>query len=836
MTASNEETESASGLTLIGVALTSASLLIAELALTRIFSVTMYYHFAFLAISIALFGLSASGVWVFIARRSFAPRETLSLLACSVFALALAILVSSAFLTRIRVGLTYSPTNLFLMVAIYLLAALPFFAGGTVLAFALSRLRKDVTVVYGADLLGAAAGCLLLVPLINLVGAPGALLAAAALSGLAAICFAPSASRRQIVGAVGALAVCSVAAAVTGVLQLDIRDAKGHVGDNVVFSKWNSFSRVAVYGRSHGDWALSTSYHGGKPDSRFMDIDSAASTPILRFNGRLDEVEYLKFDLTALAHYLFTDPHLKPWAAPVNGATATEQPGVGSMTSASPPGGGLSPVAPYRALVIGPGGGRDLLSALVFGAEKIDGIEVNPIIATDVMNGAFRDFSGSIYQHPRVHIAIDDGRSFIRRSPERYDLIQASLVDTWAATAAGAYTLTENSLYTVEAFDDYLDHLTPNGVLTITRWVFDGLRLISLAQEACLERGLDAAKHLAVVQHGRLVNVILKRTPFSPREIEILRLAAAQLKFDALYIPQPPSHDVTSPIPVQTDRERENEYRSLILSDNRPAFYDRYVIDVRPVRDDRPFFFHTTKLRNQLPQAFGRSMLFGNGLSALLTLMGISAVLVILCIIGPLALTAGTPGHGWAGWLAYFSALGAGFMLIEVALLQRFVLLLGHPVYSLAVTLTSLLVGTGLGSLLSRRIPDASVRRGAWSAIGGVILVCAIGAWLLPGFISLAMPLSRGARILMTVVLLVPTGILLGIPLPSGLRLLAARAPAVVPWAWGLNGACSVVGTTFAVFLAMNWGFSVALLVAAATYAAAALTLLILARTDAREA
>ena len=189
-----------------------------------------------------------------------------------------------------------------------------------------------------------------------------------------------------------------------------------------------------------------------------MDIDSAASTPILKGTGRIEDAAYLRYELTALAYHL-----------------------------AERAGG-------FNALVIGPGGGRDLLSALVFGATHVDGVEINPIIARDVMQDRFRDYSGDIYGDPRVSIFVDDGRSFVRRSQARYDVIQASLVDTWAATAAGAYTLTENSLYTAEAFGEYLDHLTDNGLLTITRWVFDGLRLVSLAQEACAARGLDAGQ------------------------------------------------------------------------------------------------------------------------------------------------------------------------------------------------------------------------------------------------------------------------------------------------------------------------------------------------------
>src|SRR5207247_2107560 len=174
---------------------------------------------------------------------------------------------------------------------------------------------------------------------------------------------------------------------------------------------------------------------------------------------------------------------------------------------------------------------------LVFGASNVDGVEINPIIAADVMRNRFRDFSGGIYTNPRVRIVVDDGRSFVRRTPDRYDVIQASLVDTWAATAAGAYTLTENTLYTVEAFDDYVDHLTDEGILTITRWVFDGLRLISLAQAAAEKRGWSAADRIAVVRHDKVATFLFKRSPFTPRELTTLHDVATRLGFEVLYAP-----------------------------------------------------------------------------------------------------------------------------------------------------------------------------------------------------------------------------------------------------------------------------------------------------------
>ncbi len=775
---------------LMGIAAVSAALLMTELALTRIFSVTMYYHFAFLAISIALFGLSASGVLVYVLRRRLARVNTRALLSAGALAHGLATLIALACLVRIRVGLEYSPQNLALMLAIYALAALPFLTGGAVIALTFSRLGERINVLYAADLLGAAAGCLALIPLLNQLGAPGVVMTASGLAMVAAICFAAAPARRRATLVATAVLAIPVMAQLAGGAPFDVVDTKGHQGDRVLFSKWNSFSRVAVYDRAHGDWSLSPTYTGPRGDSLFMDIDSAASTPIVKGTGNLDDAQYLRYELTALAYGMVERPE------------------------------------GFNALVIGPGGGRDLLSALVFGATQVDGVEINPIIARDVMLDRFRAYSGGIYADPRVSIHVDDGRSFVRRSASRYDVIQASLVDTWAATAAGAYTLTENSLYTSEAFGEYIDHLTDRGMLTITRWVFDGLRLVSLAQEACAARGLDASRHLAIVRYDRVATFLLKKTPFTAADVQRLQERATALGFVVLYAPglDAPA-TLEDPIEMVRTGTSAGDYRKLILATDRAQFMADYPLDIRPTNDDRPFFFHTTRLANQFQQAFSRSMLFGNGLSALLTLFGISAALVLLFIIGPLLVGGGRPGPGWAAWLTYFGALGAGFMLLEVALLQHFVLLLGHPVYSLTVTLFSLLLGTGIGSLLSRRIPDARVKAVTIRALAGVLFVALLAPGLLPRLIDLAIPWPLAVRIVVAGMTLLPIGILLGMPLPGGMRMLAARRPDMIAWGWGMNGAFSVIGATLAVFIAMNWGFSTSLFTAAGVYGAAALTL-----------
>jgi hypothetical protein len=311
---------------------------------------------------------------------------------------------------------------------------------------------------------------------------------------------------------------------------------------------------------------------------------------------------------------------------------------------------------------------------------------------------------------------------------------------------------------------------------------------------------------------------LLKKSEFTPAEIATLKAAAAQLDFNVIYAPTV-AGESTPPLPTDwVDGMETADYPRLIRAASREQFYESYKQDIRPTTDDRPFFFHTTKLADQFQVAFGRAMLFGNGLSALLTLMGISAALVILFVIGPLALAGGPDTRRWSAWLLYFGALGAGFMLIEVSVLQRFVLLLGHPVYSLTVTLFSLLLGTGIGAAWSRHLREATLVRSTAIMLVAIAAISIAVIAIVTPLISWAIPFTRAARIGIAVATLVPIGVALGIPMPAGIRLLRARAPQMVSWAWGINGALSVVGATLAIFIAMNWGFGVTLLGASATY------------------
>ena len=426
-----------------------------------------------------------------------------------------------------------------------------------------------------------------------------------------------------------------------------------------------------------------------------------------------------------------------------------------------------------------------------------------------------------------MHVAVEDGRSFVRRSPTQYDIIQASLVDTWAATAAGAYALSENSLYTVEAFDDYLDHLTDRGVLSISRWVFDGLRLISLAQEAGARARMGPRRpprdHPA--RQGR--HVPAEEDPVHAGGAQTLLDAADNLGFAVLYMPGPPT---------PTFGDNRDDYARLMLAPDRHAFYAQYPLDVTPTTDDRPFFFHTTKLRNHSfvapraahvrrpRRASGQSRRVGDGRPD--GAAGAAGDLVVPDrAVHPRARSpylARALGPGWLPALAYFACLGGAFMLIEVALLQRFVLLLGHPVYSLTVTLFSLLLGTGLGSVLSRRIGDATLRRSAMLACLAVAVVALLWGSVLPPIVQAGDRLAAHAAHRARRRADDTGGNGHGDPAARRRQAAGRRQPQLVAWAWGMNGALSVLGAILAVFIAMNWGFSVTLLCGAVIYAVAA--------------
>src|SRR2546425_1560198 len=465
---------------LAGIGLSSFAALLLELALTRLFSVVLFYHFAFLAISIALLGLGAGGVFAYLGKNWLARFETRRLVArlCNLNALIVPIVL--VVVLRIPVSLELSKANFLRLTALYMASAVPFFVTGLEFSIVFARESANIPRLYGADLTGGALACLAIVPLLNWLGGPNTVLFAGLVMALAGGVWAVSVAVRK--SAAGRVVFLLVLMAVNYSGRLfDIVYAKGGFRDAawVEFARWNAISRVEVD-------------HQG--NAKAIVIDADASTAIMNSDPKQWQDSEWRKDLMS---------------AP---------PALANV---------LRPRGEFA--IIGPGGGVDVLRAVANGSPSVTGIEINPIIANTIMRGRYAEYAYHLYERPEVHIHVTDGRSFIRNSKELFDVVQMTLVDTWASTAAGAFALSENSLYTVEAFQEYFEHLKPDGMIAITRWEFqqprEALRVVSVAMEALHRLGVEnPAKNFIVLSEGDLdedglpVVVLAKKSAFTRQE------------------------------------------------------------------------------------------------------------------------------------------------------------------------------------------------------------------------------------------------------------------------------------------------------------------------------
>ena len=749
------------------VALTTMATLLLELSLTRIFSVVFYYHFAFLAISIALFGMGAGGVFSYLVAGWKAPLFTrLGRLSA----------VNSLLVVGALIGLLAQPNNPsnWDLALVYFTTALPFFGAGAIVSLAISETIERVNRVYFWDLAGAAGGCLLLIPLLNQFGGPSTVLAVAILFAVAGAIWHSMAG--SVAGRARSVALALILVAFLTYNQkhhvLDIRHAKGRTIAEESFVRWNSFSRIGVREQDGMEMIF---------------IDADASTAIADFD----------FDhLTAHErHDLLEQGPALPYAV---------RPGA-------------------KTLIIGPGGGWDVARALASGSHDVTGVEINPIIATTIMRERFPDLSRGLYLRPDVHIVVEDGRSFVRRSADKYQVIQATLVDTWASTAAGAFALSENNLYTTDALQDYLTHLTDDGFMAFTRWGFDppreSLRLVALGIEALGKLGeSEPWRHVMVGREGSVQGwgardtVLISRKPFAADDIERARVLFTAAGMQAIYLPG-----------VQV----RNQFFDLLHSPHPEDYERQYTFDITPVTDNRPFFFYTVQPRDLWSFVTTASRdtadyKVNKAVPLLFGLMGISLVATaLILVLPPVVLGTRLPRHrGVLGFLPFFLFIGAGYILIEVGLIQKFVLFLGNPTYALTVVIFSLLLSSGLGSAVSRRLVGES--EGALVKTLGLValLAAALGAVvsaLLPATVWLPLPL----KVAMTVALVAPLGFAMGMPFPTGLaRLESWHAPSV-RWAWSLNAASSVLGSVSALVCAIYLGLIQTLVIGGLFYLAA---------------
>jgi hypothetical protein len=785
--------------TLLGVSLTSTAVLVLEIVFTRIFSVLMWYHFAFMVISLALLGSGAAGVWLYLAQRRFPPEKTherLTLLALlfagGVFVSFLLYLqIPFEFKTITQEGLNWSTIGW--LALIYLVLSIPFLLGGATIALAISRFSQSAGRVYAYDLIGASFGCLLSIAALTILGAAGSVLFVSLLGAVAAFFFARETAGRgwRVASAAGILLFLLILLSNVSLNWLQVRSRGGYDKRNVlVHEEWNALGRVSVYEDPYWlqpfGWGLSPTYEGPDPGHLMLLIDANAGTPIQKWDGSREVIDFLRYDLTTIAYNILPEA---------------------------------------KTFIIGTGGGRDILTGLLFDAREIVGAELNPAIVRAARD-EFGDYAGHVYDYPNVRVQIEDARTFLSRTDEEFDLIQASLIDTWAASSSGAFSLSENGLYTRDAFELYFERLSPRGMVSYSRWYFiadptETLRLVALGLDTWRRMGVDdPAQHMVVIANYSqnrsadkgLATVLLKKTPFTAEEVATLQAMSGELDFTMLYAPG---------ITVAA-----NPVQELITAPDLQAAVAAYPLDISPPTDDRPFFFNFTpyNLLGQTELASNpayRSSAEGN--YALLAVLGISAVLATVFIVLPLLLRRGAALSLSSNWpfLLYYAAIGVGFMMIMVPTIQRLTIYLGSPTYSLAIVLFTILLSSGIGSHTTGRLLDSQVRARQRLAILGLMLVVAAQLVLVPFLIPATQAWPFALRAVLVVAIIFPAGFCMGQPFPLGIKWIGRRREEVIPWLWAINGVASVIGSVLASVIGLAYGFRVVSLAGVACYALA---------------
>jgi Spermine/spermidine synthase domain len=747
---------------LLAVALVAGCTLALQVLITRLLSAVLFYHFGFLAISLALLGTGAAALLIYVFPSRFAGRSLEHSL--SVWAAVLAVLLVLAPAILVRLDYSFSghlSVHFVLMLALVcVVSALPFLAAGVVIALAIRGYTAWASRVYAFDLVGAGIGAVVVVPLLWTWDAPRLILCLGLVASVASALFAGSGDRRPPAAA-GAV---SMAGLVVGLatsaffLPLDNGAPKNL---KPVADRWTPLSRVVGY--------------PPPPNLPFGFVFyDKVYAPVIRYH-RGDPLP------------TWRQLHLGPQSI------------------------GYALTGPGRALVIGGGGGRDIENALSAGQRRVDVIELNRAIR-DVVDGPLGRWSGSPYTLPRVHTVIGDGRSTLAARSTRYDQIHIGFTDTLSANSAEAFGLTENNLYTRQAFEEYFDHLKPDGILSISRLrrlVGDeALRATVLMLDALAHRGIaHPARNVVVVLgrdvFGELFGTVLGRLrPYTRAELTRIRRLARQRGEGVAFASGGPYR---------------LEWRQLARAPSLHAFCTSYRLDVCAPTDDKPFFFNMRRVSN-LWQSLPRGYVYTiDPVRVLLVTVGILLALAALAFVVPLAVV--RRERPPLSSLTFFAAIGLGFLLLEIVLIQRFVLFLGFPTYALSVVLFALLVFTGVGARLSSRWADP--RRALAAALGIALALIVLGAFALQPLLGAIVGLPFAVRIGVSLALLLPVGMTLGTAMPIGLGRLEGLYPRGVPWAWGINGVASVLASALGVAVAIIWGFEVATLLAAACYVVA---------------
>jgi SAM-dependent methyltransferase len=739
-----------------------------QILITRFFSVMLYYHFAFAAISLAMLGLTRGAMEVYGKPTRYDPKRAGSEFArhASWFAISSV----GAMVAFLCVPLVVPEGYVQVALGISTVAFVsPFTEGGVCITLLLTRLPYGGGWLYAADLLGAAVGCLGVIFILLVIDPVSATLwigASAAAAGWTVVRNSDDVRNLRLSGAV-ALALAVMATVHTGLDisgsgHLGVFWAKGKQQTGTLFERWNTYSRVRVRALGETDpfgWGLAHA-PASKIDQHYLDIDADAGTVITRQDGDIGKLSYLKDDVINAAYLV--------------------QP-------------------PADVAVVGVGGGRDILSGLFFGAKHIRGIEINPAIF-EVLTDKFAEFSGHLDRQPGVSLVNAEARSYINHSSDRYDLVQISLIDTWAATAAGGLTLTENRLYTVEAWGDFYRALKPGGLLSVSRWYDpedhrgEFYRLVGIAASALQRNGVPAAdltRHVTALNVGNIVTVITRPDAFTDAQWQGARTRLLMQGFKILLGPDVTFDTVTS---------------TLLSGKADAAFFGSLPENITPSTDDNPFFFYTARLGDLVAKP---SPARTNNNAAIS--MTVLLVMIALCACGyyiiiPFArLARQMPPSVLTPPVTFFTAIGMGFMLIEISQMQRLMVFLGHPVYGLAVVLFTILLFGGIGSAT---VGAHAPRQSAVIARIVALLTTLVAAGLLTPLVTTwARSEATDMRILVSVLLLAPPAFCMGMMFPLGLSIWR-RHSELLPFFWSANGITSMFASVLGMALSIEFGIA----------------------------
>ena len=768
-----------------GVGLTSLATLMLQVALTRLFSVALWHHFAFMVVSIAFLGYGASGTFLMMAPRikTLSLRPTLALLALGFSVTTLAAYWSSNIIPFDPARIIWDRYQWIYLFGYYGVLAIPFFFAGLILALVYSCKAQAISRLYACDLVGAGLGCIAIFWIYSFAGEAGTVVLVCLLSGFASLVFDAHGWKVNLVRGPWMLLLCVLVVMKPAFLTLNISPYKAlkvalrYPDARILKTQWHPAGRLDVIESRAVRFApgLSLEFQGSLPEQLGLCLDGGHLNAVTRFTGNMDRLAFIEF-LPASLPYAIGDPD--------------------------------------HVLIIEPLGGLDTLIARYHGAKNITTTHANPLVLR-LMRDSLKDFSGNLYEDKATAIE-EQARSFLLRTPKRFDLIQLPLTDGLGAVSSGLYGLSEDYTLTADAFRVYISALTPQGILTVTKYLLPPprheLRLAALACAALEAAGIEhPQRHIAAIRSWGTFTLLVKRSPLEPQEIRRIKEFCGRARYDLVYYPQMPRAEANQynrfPGPIYHDT-----IQRILSPHTREAFYKAYLYDVRPVTDDRPFFYHnfrTDKLISLYRAVGNKWQLFLEG-GYLVHLIFFQAAVICLVLMALPLRKAGLPPSSW--FLSYFGLIGIAFMLTEICLIQRFILFLARPVYALSVVLFSLLVASAFGSYCSKRVSVTPT-------LTPVLLLAY--AFLLDRLLTLAIAWPLWMRYGVAFFLILPLGFTMGMFFPIGVRTLTLYLESAIPWAWAVNASLSVVGSVLAVLIALSFGFKTVLLLASLVYALA---------------